>query len=201
MNAASGLIIGSIVLSVLLLSGCAKEPETRAAPRPVRVFQVGERTNNDGIAYAGEVKARYETKLSFRVPGKVIARHVEIGERVRKGQLLAQLDPVDYQLASKGLASQLSAARAERDFAKDDLARYKELLEQKFISATDYARTDTRYKTARDRVAALESQLAQASNQAAYTNLYADREGVMTALEVETGQVVAAGQIVIWQRR
>ena len=75
MNAASGLIIGSIVLSVLLLSGCAKEPETRAAPRPVRVFQVGERTNNDGIAYAGEVKARYETKLSFRVPGKVIARH------------------------------------------------------------------------------------------------------------------------------
>jgi RND family efflux transporter MFP subunit len=161
------------------------------------VFRVGEQAVDKELSFAGEVKARYETKLSFRVPGKIIYRRVEIGDRVRNGQLLAQLDPIDYQLASKSLASQLAAAHAERDFAKDDLNRYRELLELKYISHAEYDRRETVYTTANDRVEALQSQLNQANNQTSYTNLYADREGVVTALEFETGQVVAAGQVIL----
>jgi membrane fusion protein, multidrug efflux system len=181
-------------IALILSHGCAQQDAAQTPPRPVLAVKVGEEVAARETAFAGEVRARYETKLSFRVPGKVIARRVEVGDRVRKGQLLAQLDPVDYQLASKALASQLSAARTERDFAKDDLARYKELLDQKFISSTDYDRADTRYQTARDRVEALEAQLTQANNQTRYAELHADRDGVITALPVESGQVVTAGQ-------
>ena len=181
-------------MAFVLIQGCAQQNAAQTPPRPVLAVKVGDEAAARETAFAGEVRARYETKLSFRVPGKVTARRVEVGDRVRKGQLLAQLDPVDYQLASKALASQLSAARTERDFAKDDLARYKELLDQKFISATDYDRAGTRYQTARDRVEALEAQLTQANNQTRYAELHADRDGVITSLPVETGQVVTAGQ-------
>ena len=142
----------ALLLSALI-TGCAKQTESQTVVRPVRVFRIGDhQIAGHQESYAAEVKARYETKLSFRVPGKVVARRIEIGDQVRKGQLLAQLDPVDYQLASKSLASQLSAARTERDFAKDDLVRYRELLELKYISQAEYDRRETVYQTANDRV-------------------------------------------------
>jgi len=116
---------------------------------------------------------------------------------VKKGQLIAELDPSDYQLAAQGLAAQLATARAERDFAKDDVKRYQDLLEQKFISPAGYDRRETLYKTARDKVRALELQLHQAQNQTAYTRLLADRNGVITARDVEAGQVVSAGEVIV----
>lgn len=185
------------LLLVVLMAGCAKHAEPETVVRPVRVFKVGNTGETARTSFAGEIKARYEAKLSFRVPGKIVARLVEVGDRVHKGQLLAQLDPVDYQLAAKSLASQLAAARAERDFAKDDLVRHRELLELKYISQAEYDRRETAYKTANDRVEALRSQLDQANNQVTYTNLYADRDGVVTALDVEAGQVVGAGQMIL----
>lgn len=180
-----------------LIASCAKHAEPGTAVRPVRVFKVGNTADTARTSFAGEVKARYETKLSFRVPGKIATRLVEVGDRVHKGQLLVRLDPVDYQLPSNSLASQLAAARAERDFAKDDLARYRELLDLKYISQAEYDRRETAYRTANNRVEALQSQLAQANNQMAYTNLYADQDGVVTALDVEAGQVVGAGQMIL----
>lgn len=198
MNIDTRAYVAFALLLSALIAGCAKQTEPQTVVHPVRVIRVGEhQIVGNRESYAAEVKARYETKLSFRVPGKVVARRVEIGDRVRKGQLLAQLDPVDYQLASKNLASQLAAARTERDFAKDDLVRYRELLELKYISQTEYDRRETAYKTANDRVEALQFQLSQANNQTTYTNLYADRYGVVTTLDVETGQVVGAGQVVL----
>ncbi|HVS26563.1 MAG TPA: efflux RND transporter periplasmic adaptor subunit [Burkholderiales bacterium] len=198
MNIDTRAYVALALLLSALIAGCAKQIEPQTVVRPVRVFRVGDhQVAGNQESYAAEVKARYETKLSFRVPGKVVARRVEIGDRVRKGQLLAQLDPVDYQLASKSLASQLAAARTERDFAKDDLVRYRELLELKYISQAEYDRRETAYKTANDRVEALQFQLSQANNQITYTNLYADRDGVVTALDMETGQVVGVGQVIM----
>lgn len=127
----------------------------------------------------------------------MVARYVDVGDRVKKGQLIAELDPSDYQLAAQGLTAQLAAARAERDFAKDDVERYQELLDQKFISPAEYDRRETLYKAARDKVSALDSQLHQAQNQTAYTRLLADRNGIITARDVETGQVVGAGQVIV----
>jgi multidrug efflux system membrane fusion protein len=95
------------------------------------------------------------------------------------------------------LKAQLKSAVADREFARDDLARYRELLDQKVISNPDFDRHQTAYTNAQERVAALEAQLKQTINQLDYTELSADRAGVVTALEVEKGQVVAAGQPVV----
>jgi multidrug efflux system membrane fusion protein len=185
-------------LFVSLLTGCSQQDkEVKLSPRPVKVFRVGSISEGRVTPYAGEVRTRFETTLSFRVAGKIIARPVEIGDRVRKGQLLAKLDTTDYGLSVESIKAQLKSAIADQKFAKEDLARYRELLNQKVISPPDFDRRQTVYTNAQERVTALEAQLKQTTNQLNYTELFADREGVITALEVEKGQVVAAGQPVV----
>jgi multidrug efflux system membrane fusion protein len=171
--------------------------QSQQVSRPVKVVRIGEEAAADVMSFAGEVRARYETTLAFRVSGKMIDRPVEVGDRVHKGQRVARLDSTDYRLGTDALNAQLTSAQAERDFARDDLTRYRELLNQRVISPAEFDRHDTAYTTARERVVALEAQLSQATNQLQYTDLLADRDGVVTAVEVETGQVVAAGQPVV----
>lgn len=188
----------SLFFFISLLMGCSQqEKEVKLLPRPVKVFRVGSVSAEHVASYAGEVRPRFETTLSFRVAGKIIARPVEIGDRVQKGQLLAKLDTSDYRLSVESIKAQLKSAVTDQNFAKDDLARYRELLNQKVISSPDFDRHQTVYTNAQERVAALEAQLKQTSNQLDYTELSADRDGVITALEVEKGQVVAAGQSVV----
>src|SRR5437879_2912926 len=103
----------------LMLTGCAKKPEATAKPRPVKAGRITADGDATPLTFSGEVRARYETKLAFRIPGKVLSRHVDVGNSVKKGQVLARLDPSDYRLAAQALAAQLSAARKDRDFAKD----------------------------------------------------------------------------------
>jgi multidrug efflux system membrane fusion protein len=97
----------------------------------------------------------------------------------------------------KSLKAQLASAQADSNFLRDDLERYRELLAQQVISPPEFERHETAYTTARERTAALEAQLGQALNQLSYTELHADRDGVVTALEAEAGQVLAAGQAVV----
>ncbi|MGZ8159356.1 MAG: efflux RND transporter periplasmic adaptor subunit [Methylobacter sp.] len=199
----SWLAIKGRFLSVLLLPltisvGCSdQDRQTQAVLRPVKVFRVGEPATASAKHFAGEVRARIETPLSFRVAGKLLERKVDVGDQVRKGQLLAILDGNDYRLAVQGLKAQLASAQADSTFLRDDLARYRELLVQQVISPPEFERHETAYTTVRERAAALEAQLAQALNQLTYTELHADRDGVVTALAVEAGQVLAAGQAVV----
>jgi multidrug efflux system membrane fusion protein len=116
---------------------------------------------------------------------------------VRKGQVLVKLDQADYRLVVQDLKAQLRSAVADRDFLRDDLKRYGELLAQHLISPPEFERHRTAYTKARERATALEAQLSQAVNQLTYTELLADRDGVVTALEIEAGQVVSVGQPVV----
>ncbi|MEE7626062.1 efflux RND transporter periplasmic adaptor subunit [Methylobacter sp. Wu8] len=187
-----------LLLPLTISVGCSDQHgQTQTVFRPVKVFRIGEPTINSVRDFAGEVRARVETPLSFRVAGKLLERKVDVGDRVRKGQPLAMLDSNDYRLAVQGLKAQLASAQADSTFLRDDLARYRELLTQQVISPPEFERHETAYTTARERTAALEAQLAQALNQLTYTELHADRDGVVTALEVEAGQVLAAGQTVV----
>ncbi len=189
---------GLVTLFFLLITinaGCSKQDnEATAIPRPVTVFRVGEQIVDASRRFAGEVLPRYQTTLAFRVAGKVLVRQVDIGERVRKGQLLAKLDATDYQLNCQALKAQIASAHAEVDFSKDERQRHRELFGQQLISLAELDRHQTAYITVRERLKTLEAQLGQASNQLAYTELHADRDGVVTGLQVESGQVVAAGQ-------
>jgi len=197
-TAVRGKFLACLLLPLTMFLGCTpQDTQSQQVSRPVKVVRIGEEAAAGVMSFAGEVRARYETILAFRVSGKMIDRPVEVGDRVRKGQRVARLDSTDYRLGTDALTAQFKSAQAERDFARDDLTRYRELLNQRVISPAEFDRHDTAYTTTRERVVTLEAQLSQATNQLQYTDLLADRDGVVTALEVETGQVVAAGQPVI----
>jgi len=186
-----------IGLLLLILAGCSHQDQDRQTLRPVNVIRITSQQTQNDRPFPGEVRARFETTLSFRVTGKLINRSVDMGDRVRKGQMLARLDPSDYRLASQSIKAQLIAAKADRKYSQDDLSRYRELFNQNIISRPELDRHQTLDISAQQKVAALEARLGEAGNQLAYTDLRADRDGVVTALEVEAGQVVAPGQPVI----
>lgn len=193
-----GKLLACLLLPLMMFLGCTpQDKQSQQVIRPVKVVRIGDEAAAGVMSFAGEVRARYETTLAFRVSGKMIDRLVEVGDRVHKGQRLARLDSNDYQLGRDALNAQLKSARAEQDFARDDLTRYRELLNERVISPAEFDRHDTAYITARERVAALNAQLSQATNQLQYTDLLADRDGVVTALEAEIGEVVTAGQPIV----
>lgn len=184
---------------VLSLSACGKAPETRPEEvRPVRVLKLGEATSPSprSVEFAGEVRARYETRLAFRVGGKIVERSTEVGARVRQGQVLARLDPEDLAQAAAGVSAQVASVEAERELAAADLKRYTDLREKNFISQAEFDRRASALTTADARLRAVRAQYRQAANQTAYATLSADTAGVITAIEAEAGQVVAAGQTV-----
>src|SRR5258706_1671186 len=116
-------------LSVLLVAnGCSKAPNQAEDIRPVLTQRIALGADAAQASYAGEVKARYEVPLSFRIAGKVISRHAEVGSSVKKGQLLARLDPADLQINVANAKAQVAAARADFEQARSDLARDRDLV-------------------------------------------------------------------------
>ena len=186
-----------VLLSALLLAACSKPPAAEEPVRAVKVLTVGLDSFTAGYEFAGEVKAQVESRLGFRVGGKIIQRQAELGQRVKAGQLLAQLDPRDYQLAVAAASAQLAAAATQRDLAQADYGRYKELKAQNFISGAELERRDSTLKAAQAQFTQAQSHLALQGNQANDARLLADVAGVVTAVEAEVGQVVASGTTVL----
>lgn len=185
------------VLSLLALVACEKPEERTEEVRPVQALKISAGETESQSSYSGEVKARYETNLGFRVGGKIVERSVEVGGSVRPGMVLARLDPKDLALSAESARSQTVAAQADFDQAKADLARYANLLEKRFISPAEYDRRLNVYNVAKAKLEQAHAQLSVSQNQAAYATLRADQAGVVTAIEAEVGQVVAAGQPVV----
>ena len=148
-------------------------------------------------SFAGEVRARSESALGFRVGGKITARLVDVGAVVKAGTPLARIDARDLQLNSASARSQMAAAQADVVQAQADYTRYNDLFQKKFVSAADIDRRKATLDVAQARLEQAKAQLNVADNQNAYAVLQADRAGVITAVEAETGQVVAAGQTVV----
>lgn len=187
------------VLTALIaaLAACSK-PEIAPEPiRAVKVMTVGPQVLNLGHEYAGEIKARTESRLSFRVAGKLIARPAEVGQRVKAGQVLAQLDASDYRLADQAAQAQVQAAVTQRDLAAADFKRYAELRAQNFISSAELERREATLKAAQATLDQAKAQGQVQGNQKGYTALVADRAGVVLAVEAEAGQVVSAGMPIV----
>lgn len=197
--AMSNKILVHFACSLVLLSlvGCSRQ---EAAPEPVRavkVVTVGLKGLQDESVYAGELRARIESRLGFRVAGKLQQRAVDAGQRVSAGQLLAALDPQDYQLSAQAAQAQLLAAQTQRDVALADYRRFESLQSQGFISGAELERRQAALKAAEAAWVQARSQSQTQSNQVAYAQLIATATGVVTALEAEVGQVLAAGQPVV----
>ncbi|MES2952636.1 MAG: efflux RND transporter periplasmic adaptor subunit [Pseudomonadota bacterium] len=187
----------TLVAATLLLSACSKPAPPEAPIRSVKVMTVGVDNMHSGAEFAGEVRARVESRLGFRVAGKMVRRQAELGQRVKAGDVLAQLDPQDYQLAAQAGQAQVVAALTNRDLAAADFKRFKELRDQNFISGAELERRDAALKAAQAQLDQAQAQSKGQGNQAAYTTLVADTSGVITAVEAEPGQVVAAGTPVL----
>lgn len=190
-------LILAAATSALLLAACSKPPPPEEPIRAVKIMTVGVDTFASGYEFAGEVKAQVESRLGFRVGGKIIKRQAELGQRVKAGQILAQLDPQDYKLAADAARAQLQAAATNRDLAAADYKRFAALKEQNFISGAELERREATLKAAQAQVDQAQSQLNVQGNQAKYAVLVADVSGIVTAIEAEPGQVVSAGTPVV----
>nr|WP_319566818.1 efflux RND transporter periplasmic adaptor subunit [uncultured Rhodoferax sp.] len=186
----------TIAAGVFLLA-CSKPAVQEEPVRSVKVVTVGIQTTQTALEYAAEVKPRVESRLGFRVGGKLIERPVEVGQRVKAGQVLAQLDPQDLQLASESAHAVVAAAQTSRDLAVADFKRFQSLKEQNFISSAELERRDSVRKAAQAQLDQAQAQSNVQGNQAAYAVLRADVSGVVTAVLAERGQVVAAGSPVV----
>jgi RND family efflux transporter MFP subunit len=147
--------------------------------------------------FAAEVRARSEQRLSFRVGGKLLVREVELGQRVRSGQVLARLDPGDLRLAEQAAQAAMVAARANQALAAADLKRFQDLHAQGFISAIELDRRQTTLQAAQAQLDQAQAQARVQGNQSAYAALTATAPGVVTGVEAEPGAVLAAGTPVL----
>ena len=185
------------LLSLAVLAACQKPPVAQEPIRAVKVMTIGASAGTAELEFSGDVRARVESSLGFRVSGKLLSRPAEIGQRVQAGQLLAQLDPQDYRLAADASAAQLMAAQTNRELAAADLKRYQDLRAQGFISAAELQRREVAFSAAQAQWQQAQAQNSVQGNQSGYTRLVADGAGVITSVDANAGQVVAAGQPVV----
>jgi multidrug efflux system membrane fusion protein len=188
---------GLLLVAALALAGCSRPPPAEEPLRAVKVMAVGTSAYDTEPEFSAEVRPRIESRLGFRVAGKITRRQAELGQQVKAGQVLAQLDPQDYRLAAEAARAQHAAALTNRDLAQADLKRYRGLREQNFISAAELERRESTYKAAQAQLEQAQAQMASQGNQAQYTTLVADVPGIITAIEAEPGQVVTAGTPVV----
>jgi RND family efflux transporter MFP subunit len=189
-----------LVLSLaasLVLVACGKEPAAAEPVRAVRTMTVGQLSGGTLRDYAGEVHARIESRLSFRVGGKIVQRPVNLGDRVKGGQALAEVDPADLRFGQDAARAGLAAAKVNFEQTAADYKRYQDLRTQGFISAAELERRNSGLEAAKAQFDQARAQAGLQSNQAAYAALTADAPGVITAVYADVGAVVGAGSPVV----
>lgn len=191
----TGLCAVALVLgSAVGLAGCSSKAASPAPPRAAIVAHPQAANSLNAEVYSGDVHARYESQLGFRVAGKIKARLVDVGAHVQAGQVLAELDPLDLRLQVASAQAAVGSAQAARDMTQSEYNRYRSLLDKHFISQTQVDAQENALKAAQAQVKQAQATLAVAQNQAEYTTLRADHSGVITVITAEAGQVVSAGQ-------
>lgn len=190
-----GLFAGAMAVGAL--AACSRQAPAPEPIRAVKLIEAGAHARNVGAEYSGEVRAQTESRLGFQVAGKVLQRPVNVGDVVRQGQLLAELDNQDYALAAQASQAQVAAAKTQRDLAQADWQRFSALKDKGFISGVELDRRRASLQSAQAQLEQAQAQAAAQSNQRAYTRLQANAAGVVTAVLAEPGQVVAAGTPVV----
>lgn len=191
------LLVGTFALVAVVLAGCKSESaEYKAPPQPVRAAAVTFTAAVKTHSYTGIIKPRYESDLGFRVSGKIVERFINIGDKVTPDMALARLDDTDYRLSLESAGAELKAAESSLAQADADEKRYARLTERGWVSAAGYDQKRAAADEARGRVERARRSLSLAKNQLDYTSLRTTEAGIVTALPVEVGQVVSAGQLI-----
>jgi multidrug efflux system membrane fusion protein len=185
------------VVLLVALSACSRPAPKTEDVRPVRALVLAAGNAAVSAEFSGEVRPRIESRLGFRVGGKITERRVDVGAMVKRGQVLMQLDPQDLKLAQAQAQAALRAAETSRDLARADVKRYQELRASNFVSHAVIDSKLAALRAAQSNVDAALAAFRAQSNQAGYTSLVSDTDGVVTALDAEAGQVVAPGMPVV----
>lgn len=196
-NRTTGISRAGLMLMAAVLGACGNHEQVAQPPSPVLVVRADAAVGPvaDGLtAYAGEIRAREETTLSFRIGGKVMRRQVDVGDRVRRGDLLAELDPGDLQLQVESLQAQRVAADAQLARARADHARIASLAQDQLVSRSNLDQQTAALRAAEGQARAARAQFDLSRNQSGYGQLRAPRDGVIASRQIEAGQVVEAGK-------
>lgn len=191
------LHLALLLSATLAVAACSPPPAPSEPVRSVKLMTVAPDGLKGSLEYVGDVRARSESRLGFRVGGKLLQRPAEVGQRVKAGDLLAQLDAQDLALGSQAAQAQVSAAQTQRDLVAADLKRFEDLKAQGFVSGAEIERRQATLQSAEATLRQARAQGAVQGNQATYARLLADGPGVVVAVEAEAGQVVAAGAPVV----
>lgn len=192
---AAGLPAVGIIVALLGLAGCSQEKAAvvQEVVRPVKVVEIGEAQATRQLDYSGSVRARTEMNLGFRIAGKVTERLVDIGQHVNEGDVLARVDPSDYELSVKSAQASLDAAERQVETVDLTKKRAEQLYAKNFAPKSQLDQAALSYDQAVATRDAARSSLAQAQNQVHYTDLKASKAGIVTAISADIGQVVGAG--------
>lgn len=193
----SALPLALSLVASLVLVACSKEPAATEPVRAVRTLTVSQLSGATMRDYAGEVHAHIESRLAFRVGGKVTQRPVNLGDRVKNGQALAAVDPADLRYGQDAARAGLAAAKINYEQTATDYKRYQDLHAQGFISAAELERRNSGLEAAKAQFDQARAQSGMQTNQAAYATLAADAPGVITAVFADVGAVVGAGTPVV----
>ena len=193
---ATGVII--LLALMLVLTACQKEEKAVSTPvRPVRTVTVETQEGAERLSLTGEIQPRYEADIGFRVDGKVLERPVDVGTEVKKGDLLARLDPQKYRQDLEVAKSDVAAAEAEVTRSEAQEYRQRELLKNGHTTRVQYDQALKTFKTAQAQLDAARAKEVQARDNLGYTELRGDYDGVITKVGANAGQVVSAGQMVV----
>lgn len=194
MNNAATLVM--LLLAGTMLAACQKEEPAASEPRPVLSI-VAKAAPAAPLTFPGTVEARVETEFGFRILGRIVARNVQTGDLVKKGDVLAAIDPLALELAVRSAQSDLANSQAQLSNALGNEARQKALYERQSGTKATFESAEADRKTADAGVAKAQANLDKANEQLGYSRLLAEFDGVVTATSAEVGQVVAAGQSVV----
>lgn len=187
------LLCGAASLA-LAVAGCKKEEQKAEAPRPVRTVIAKPAVIGDEVSVTGEIQPHIETDLGFKIAGRVATRTAEVGVTVRKGQLLATLDPKDVRNEIRSAEADLRSAEASEALAKQALDRQRTLFEKDVVARARVEEVEAQWRTANARTKSAQAALEIAGNKLADTELRAPDDGIVTLIAINSGQVVNAGQ-------
>ncbi|MFW0759298.1 efflux RND transporter periplasmic adaptor subunit [Pseudomonas sp. H11T01] len=181
----------------VLLAACSKKEPPPAPVRPVLSIEVQSESQEDLGRFAGNIQARFESNLGFRVSGRIASRNVDVGSEVEKGALLATLDPTDQQNQLRASQGDLSRIEAQWINAQANARRQQELFDRGVGAQAQLDIAQTDLKTTSASLEQAKAAVSQARDQLNYSELRTDHAAIVTAWNAEAGQVVSAGQQVV----
>ena len=191
------IVAATAALIAATVAGCSKPPPPTSQVRPVRTVTVERTTGSETVSLTGQVRAKDQENLAFRLDGRMIERLVNMGDIIKRGQAVARLDPQDAVSAMQAAEAKLASAQAGLTQTRLTFWRQQELLKDGWTPRAKFDDAQQAFLTAQAQVESAQAQLRIVENELSYTVLFADAPGAVTAVGAEPGEVVRAGQMIV----